>query len=335
MTTTLPRRIAVVTALTVTAASGAAFSGGVASAHRYADGPRAHTSLSIRTQHTAINPGGGDVISGDLQSTDRHMAGRRITLRAHPQGATGWTRLARHRTRAHGRVTFQVSPDVTTRYQLVFAGNKRQAPCHSGTVQVRVLDTTSLVISVAQRSIEPGDSDTVNGVLSFDGAPLVGDTVELLGAPLGQRLAYEASAITDANGDVSFPVTPATSAHYALVFKRTADNAGARSAQAVIRVRMPSSLSIRARSNKRHGQEIISGDLRGAGRGLAHRKVSLQSRPTGTDMWTTVSSRFTRRHGAIGFHVPAPTVSTDYQLVFAGGPVFDGCQSGVVTVTVA
>jgi hypothetical protein len=330
MTSTLTRRTAAVTIVAVTGLTGAGLTGAVASADTT---PKAHTSLSIRATHGSINPGGGDVVRGQLQSSDGHNAGRRIVLMQHPTGSTAWTKVARHRTNRHGVVGFQVTPDVTTGYQLVFDGNKQQWGSRSGIVTVRVRDTTSLVISVGARSIEPGDSDTVNGVLSLDGAPLVGDSVNLLGAPRGQRLAYKASAITGDDGSVSFSVTPASTSHYALVFKKTDTNAGARSAETVIRVRMPSSLSIRARHGN-NGHEIISGDLRGNNQGLAHRKVTLQTRPSGSELWATASSKFTRRHGLVGFQVPAPSASTDYQLVFGGGPVFDGCQSGVVTVTV-
>ena len=67
---------------------------------------------------------------------------------------------------------------------------------------------------------------------------------------------------------------------------------------------------------------------------LRGRKVVLQDRPAGTTTWTSVASKSTSKGGDVSFKEPAPTVSEDYQLVFAGGPVFDGCQSGVVTATV-
>jgi hypothetical protein len=332
MSSTFPRRIAAVSVLAVTAASGLALTGSVASARTT---PKAHTTLSIRVARGAINPGGGDAVKGDLQSFGGHNAGRKVELRSHATGSTGWTQLKRHRTRAHGQVSFQVTPSVTTRYQLVFKGNRKQQASHSGVVTVRVLDTTSLVISVGASSIDPGQTDTVNGVLSLDGTPLVGDTVRLLAATRHQKLHQADSAVTGSDGSVSFSVTPASTSRYALVFHKTETNAGARSAQAVIRVRLPSSLSIRARHAKKAGRELISGDLRGGGHGLAHRKVTLQDRASGTDSWTTVASKFTHRKGGVGFSVPAPNASEDYQLVFAGGAVYDGCQSGVVTVTVS
>jgi hypothetical protein len=288
--------------------------------------------LSIRAEHSAINPGGGDVIRGDLQAARHHDAGRRITLRARPTGST-WSAVKRHRTGARGLVSFQVAPTVTTRYQLFFAGNRHQQASHSGVVTVRVLDTTSLTISVGSGSIDPGQSDTVNGVLSLDGTPLVGDTVGLRSATRHHRLHAAGSAVTGADGSVSFSVTPASTSHYVLVFRKTTQNAGARSAEATIRVRLPSSLSIRARTGQ-HGRELISGELRGGGHGLVHRKITLQDRASGTTAWTTVKSKFTRHAGNISFSVPAPSASEDYQLVFPGGPVYDGCQSGVVTVTV-
>jgi hypothetical protein len=329
MSSTLPRRTAALTVFAVTAFSGVALTGAVASAQTH----KAHTSLSIRTIRGAVNPGGGDVVKGQLQSFDGHNAGRRIVLLARPNGAPGWTKAKRHRSGRHGQVAFQVTPSTTTRYQLAFLGNRKQQPCRSGVVTVRVLDTTSLPISVGAGSVNPGESTTVNGVLSLDGTPLAGQTVNLLSATRHNKLTFTASAITGADGSVSFAVTPPATSHYRLVFKRTATYAGARSAIATIHVRMSSSLSIRARHG-RHGNEIISGQLRGGGHGLAHRKVTLQDRPSGTSTWTTVKSRFTQRHGVASFAVPAPSASEDYQLVFPGGPIYDGCQSGVVTVTV-
>jgi hypothetical protein len=329
MSSTLPRRTAALTVFAVTAFSGVALTGAVASAQTH----KAHTSLSIRAIRGAVNPGGGDVVKGQLQSFDGHNAGRRIVLLARPNGAPGFTKVKRHRSGAHGQVAFQVTPSTTTRYQLAFFGNRKQQPSRSGVVTVRVLDTTSLPISVGAGSVDPGESTTVNGVLSLDGTPLAGQTVNLLSAERHNKLAFTASAITGDDGSVSFTVTPAATSHYRLVFKRTATDAGARSAIATIHVRMSSSLSIRARHG-RHGNELISGQLRGGGRGLAHRKVTLQDRPSGTSTWTTVKGKFTNRHGVVSFAVPAPSASEDYQLVFPGGPIFDGCQSGVVTVTV-
>lgn len=332
MTSTLPRRTAAVTALAVAAFSGVALVGAAVSA---AAAPKAHTSLSIRAGQSAINPGGGDTISGDLQSRDGHTAGRNITLFEKANGATSWTKDAVHRTGSNGVVGFQVSPATTTRYRLVFFGNNFQQGARSGVVGVRVRDTTSLTISPAATSINPGDTDTINGVLSLDGTALAGDTVDLQGKTNHHHFANLGSAITAADGSVSFSVTPAESTHYVLVFKQTDTDAGARSAVATVHVRFPTSLSIRARSNRKDSTEIISGDLRGNNQGLAHRRVTLQEQPFGSSTWTAVATKRAGHSGGVGFRVPAPTVDENYQLVFAGGPWYQGCQSGVVTVNVA
>jgi hypothetical protein len=331
MTSTLARRTAAVTALAVTAFSGAALAGTAGSASAAA---KAHTSLSIRAATPGINPGGGDKISGDLLAPRGHAANRPVTLLAKPQGTPTWTKQARHRTGKNGQVGFQVTPTIATRYRLAFGGNKHLRASRSGIVVVQVRDTTSLTIAVASPAIEPGTSDTVSGVLSLDGTPLVGDTVDLRGGVRHHKLVKLGSAITGTDGSVSFSVTPAATAHYVLVFRKTETNAGARSAEATVHVRVPSTLSIRARIDQKTGGEVISGDLRGGGGGIPHRRVTLQDRPAGTATWTTVATKKTNHNGGIGFEVSTPTASEDYQLVFAGGPSYDGCQSGVVTVTV-
>jgi hypothetical protein len=332
MTSTLPRRTAAVTALAVAAFSGVALAGAAVSASA---APKAHTSLSIRAAKNAINPGGGDTISGDLRARAGHNAGRRIALLEKAKGTTTWTKDAVHRTGRQGFVAFAVSPTATTRYRLQFFGNKFQQGTRSGVVMVRVLDTTSLTISPAATSINPGDTDTINGVLSLDGAALVGDTVNLLGRQDHNKFANLGSAVTASDGSVSFSVTPPATSHYVLVFKKTATDRGARSAVATVHVRQSSSLSIRARSAKKTGKELISGDLRGGGHALAHRKVMLQDQPFGSSTWTTVATKRTGHGGGVGFTQPAPSSTENYQLVFSGGGLYDGCQSGVVTVTVA
>jgi hypothetical protein len=298
--------------------------------------PKAATSLSIREAHQAINPGGSDAVIGALHSRRGHVGGRLVELLAKPSGATTWTMAAKHRTARHGRIAFEVTPTVTTRYRLAFLGNPLQRASRSGVVAVRVrTNSTSLTIAVGASSINPGDSDTVNGVLSLDGSALAGDTVILRGRHGDHGFAKLGSQVTAADGSVSFSVTPAVTSHYVLVFRKTATDNGARSAVATIHVVRKSSLSIRARANAKKGVELISGDLRGFGHALAHRMVTLQDRPDGTSTWTTVATHRTGHNGGVNFSVAAPTSSEDYQLVFAGGAQFSGCQSGIVTVTVS
>jgi hypothetical protein len=332
MTFTLPRRTAAVTALAVAAFSGVAMVGAATAASA---SPKAHTSLSIRAVHGSINPGGGDFISGNLNSRGGRVAGRWIELLSKANGTTTWTKAAMHRTGRHGRIGFEVSPTVTTRYEMAFGGNKFQQASHSGVVTVRVRDTTSLTIALSASSISPGDSDTVSGVLSLDGTALAGDTVNLLGRHGNHGFNMRGSAVSAADGSVSFSVTPAVTTQYVLVFRKNATNSFARSAVATVHVLLPSSLSIRAKMNRKTGNEVISGNLRGQGHALAHRKVMLQDKADGTSTWVTEATQRTNRNGGVSFTEPAPTSNEDYQLVFAGGALFDGCQSGTVTVNVS
>jgi hypothetical protein len=330
MTSTLPRRTAAVTALAVAAFSGVALIGATAASAAQ----KAHTSLSIRAAKAVINPGGGDTISGTLRAPHNHTTGRNITLAEKVNGATTWTKDATHRTGRHGFVSFQVSPTANTRYRLVFGGNKFQQGSTSGVVQVRIRqDATSLTIAAASTSITAGQTDTISGVLSANGTPLAGDTVHLLGKQNNHGFTKRQSAMSAADGSVSFTVQPGVTSHFVLVFYKNATNSGARSAVVTVHVLQSSSLSIRARANRK-GQEIISGDLRGGGHALTHHKVMLQDEAFGTTTWTTVATKGTGHDGSVSFTVPAPTSSENYQLVFAGGAQFSGCQSGVVTVTV-
>lgn len=202
----------------------------------------------------------------------------------------------------------------------------------------------ALSIAVAQPSIHPGDTDTVSGVLTHAGVAASGDTVYLRARPEGKRYAHRvASGTTGTDGSVSFTVTPSKTTHYRLVYRipsattppptpvATPSVLGARSKVATVHVLRDSSLSIRTRDRKNDHARVM-GQLRGGGHPLARRKVELQERAVGSSTWTTLKTRRTNRHGTVNFAVGAPQVPEEFQLVFAGGPNFNGCQSGVVTV---
>jgi hypothetical protein len=330
MTTPVARRVIAVTAVAFTVLSGVASAG--AAQARTAE--RAHTSLSIRLATPSINPGGSDFISGSLRASAGRVVGRRIELMSKVVDTSTWTKVATRWTGAHGRINFEVTPTATTHYRMLFIGDAVQRPCVSGVVSVRVRSTTSLTIALGTGSIQPGGSDTIAGVLSLNSTPLAGETVVLRSRKPGHVFTKVGSATTASDGSVDFTVTPPSTTQYVLVFAKTATYEGARSAIATVHVLRPSSLSIRAVHRAKTDTEVISGSLRGPGMAIPHRKVMLQDRPTGSTTWTTVATHRTNLKGAAGFVEPAPTTSEDYQLVFAGGPIFNGCQSGVVTVTV-
>lgn len=302
---------------------------------------RAHTSLSIRRAKGAINRGGKDIVAGTLRSNGHVARHQRVVLRREVAGVRHFTSVRAQRSGRHGRVAFVVSPGATSRYRLVFRGSRRLAPSHSGVVTVRVRRPSRLTISESARSIDPGQSDTISGVLTDKGTAVAGMTVDLrsrvANAKQGTKYAVVSSQQTATDGSVHFTVSPTASTDYVLTAAKSSTAPATRSKVELVTVRANSSLSIRAaRSQVSPGEsDVISGQLRGSGKGLAGRAVTLQERASGSSTWTTVSSATTNGSGSVAFSEVPPTASEDYQLVFAGGEFYDGCASAVATVTVS
>lgn len=292
---------------------------------------RLPTSLSIRAAKSAINPGGKDVISGVLLTRRQPLADRLVVLKSKAVDSTTWRELAAKRTGRHGFVAFTVAPSTRTHYQLVFRGNRSLQPSRSGVVTVNVRTPATLSSAVAATSINPGASDTVSGVLSSANGPAVGRPVVLLAKPSGVTTWQKvATATTASDGSVAFIVTPATTTRYVLVHYAGWLYTFARSPVVTVTVLKPSSLSVRLTGN------TVSGTLLGPNGGeLAGRTVTLLSRAAGSsDAFTAVTTAATNDHGFVAFDVN-PSSSTDYALAFAGDDTYQGCQSGVVTVTVS
>lgn len=292
---------------------------------------RLPTSLSIRSAKAAINPGGKNVISGVLLTRRQPLADRLVVLKRKPVDATSWQELAAKRTGRHGFVAFTVSPSNRTHYMLVFRGNRSLQPSRSGIVTVNVRMPATLSSAVAATSIDQGASDTVSGVLSGPAGPAVGRPVVLLAKPSGVTSWQKvATATTGSDGSVAFTVTPATTTRYVLVHHAGYFYTFARSPVVTVTVLRSSSVSIRLTGN------TVSGTLLGPNGGeLAGRTVTLLSRASGSsDAFAPVTSAATNDHGFVSFDVN-PQSSTDYELSFGGDDAYQGCQSGVVTVTVS
>jgi hypothetical protein len=328
----LVRRTAAVTVMAVVT-SGAVI--GVASANE----GRTRTGLDIAVAHQSIAPGESDVVHGWLHTFTRHphgLGGRQVDLVERTPKTHGWTTAATATTGRRGFVHFDITPPATTRYALVFHRTNDLRATRSRDVTVFVGQPTALTISVASTSIDPGQSDTVSGVLTSNSQPLAGQTIELRARTRPHHHGHTiASATTGSDGSVSFTVTPATSTSYRLLFRRTADHQRALSDPATVSVRKPTSLSIRARDDsvKSGGTDVISGVLLTGKRPLPHQLVTLQSRPAGTSGWSDVASMRTGKRGFVAFKVQ-PSAATDYQLVFGATPRFESCHSGVVTIGV-
>lgn len=332
MSASPPRRGAAVVALAVAASSGVAL---VAATPAAAADTRVHTSLSIQLQKPGVGLGGGDWISGRLSARHVSLFDRRVVLQDKPAGETAWAREAVHRTKPHGKVAFQVSPAVNTRYRLLFAGNHKMRPSVSGIVVVHArLDATALVEKLGASVIQPGGSTTVNGSLSAGGTPIANGTVLLQSRTNAQRYFHRTgSGATGDDGTISFPVTPAVNTHYRLVFRKTDTNGWARSAVNTVHVQRPSAITISGRTNKAN-QEVVTGILHSGKLRITGNRIQLQS-STGGATFATIAHQRTNRHGVVVFRIAMPSASTSYKLVWAGGPNFAACQSQVLTVTVS
>jgi hypothetical protein len=332
------RRTTTVLTLAATTLGGGALVAGATTAaaagaghhHRHHHHQRSATSLGIRLGRHAIGSGDSDRIVGRLTHQHHGLAGRTLVLESKQPKGTTWTVVGRQVTHRRGRAGFTVTPSAATRYRLVFFGGPALRPSHSRGRTVVVRDMR-LTAAVSPRSIDPGQSATVSGVLTDKGTASPGVTVDLLAKPARRHGHFSAagSAVTGTDGSVAFPVTPTTSTRYRLVEPAASSANAAASRVVTVTVRSGSTLSIRARQGK--ANLVIRGSLHGSGHALAHRLVTVQSRPTGATTWTAVKTHRTRGHGTIRFHVATPTASTDYRLVFAGGRGYDASASGVVT----
>jgi hypothetical protein len=331
------RRTTTVFTLAATTLGGGALVAGATGAaaasghhHRHHHHGRSATSLGIHLGRHVIGSGDTDRIVGRLTSRHHGLARRTVVLESKQPKTTTWTVVARHVTHKHGRAGFAVTPSATTRYRLMFFGGPALRPSHSRGRTVVVRDMR-LTATASPRSIDAGQSATVSGVLTDKGTASAGVTIDLLAKPVRGHGGFAAagSAMTGTDGSVTFPVAPTASTRYRLVEPTTTAANAAASRVVTVTVRSVSTLSIQARQGK--ANLVIKGSLHGKGHALNGRKVTVQSRPTGGTTWTAVTTKRTRGHGTIRFHVATPTASTDYRLVFAGGSGFDAAASGVVT----
>lgn len=287
---------------------------------------RIATSLSIRAVHRVARRDGVDVVRGRLRAGRVSLPHRRVILVSRTAD-TSWTFVGVHRTRRLGAVTFRVEPAADTAYRLVFLGTPLLQPARSAVV--RVISRPDLSISATPMRIDPGDSTTVSGIATDDGAPVAGATVKLVARRDGtkHRLRLVGTGTTADDGTVSFTDTPAVSTVYRLHLLRSAGEPGAVSHRARVFVRIPSSLSIRGRQTATGF--VVTGELRGGGHALRGRTVTLLEQAPGSTTWTEAGSVTTGPHGVARFHDPqAP--GTGYRLAYAGGPRFAPSSSGTV-----
>ncbi len=291
---------------------------------------RLRTTLSIRATDRPVAGDGTSTIRGKLLTRRIELPHREVLLLSRTAGTDSFAVVAMQRTDRDGVVRFPVSPTVRTAYRLKFEGTRLLRPSRSGVVRVGV--RPSVVISAAPTSIDPGEVTTVSGVVTYEGAPYVGATVDLVGRPAKKKhasFAVLATSTTDATGAVSFDQSPSRTTVYRLVVRHS-EGTPPRAVSDTVRVRvtLPSSLSIRGRTVDE--QFKVSGVLRGGGSTLKGRIVALQKLAEDGVTWTAVAFDTTNRRGKAEFSQPVSEGSS-YRLSYAGGPRFAPCVSGVVS----
>lgn len=289
---------------------------------------RLATSLSIRAKTPRVALNGTDVISGLLRSHRVTLAGKVVLLLSKEHGATKWSFEATHRTNRNGHVRFVVRPTDDTRYRLAFLGTANFRQARSGVVRVAARPN-ALSIAVAPRAIDPGASATVAGVLTHDGLPFSGQTVELKARAIGAKgtaFTVVDSGVTAADGSVSFSVTPTVATRYFLHLPASSGVPAARSAAKSVVIKAATSLSIRGKHTANNGY-VVSGSLRGGGHTLKGRSVTLEALDGTT--WVAVKAKKTQKKGRVAFH-PGNATGVSYRLSFGGSHMFAASTSGTV-----
>jgi hypothetical protein len=192
----------------------------------------ATTTLSIRTVHSAVAPGGSTNITGVLlEHGTGGTPGRTVTLEAKPEGTVDFVPVAEAITREHGGVRVSVTPATTTRYRWHYAGDTDTRPSVSGVARIRVRTpdgdpatrlNTTLAIRVQHRVVDPGGQNVIRGRLASHRIPVRNRWVVLVSrTPGSSGWAFGTVQQTGADGRVSFAVQPDQRISYRLAFLGT------------------------------------------------------------------------------------------------------------------
>ncbi len=95
----------------------------------------------------------------------------------------------------------------------------------------------------------------------------------------------------------------------------------------------PTTLSIRNRSiaHARHHADALTGVLRSRRRDVAGETIVLDSRTGRKPRWVVVGTGTTGSNGAVTFMV-APTMRTQYKMIFRGDSMYRRSHSNVITL---
>ncbi|HTR95131.1 MAG TPA: hypothetical protein VMI73_25655 [Trebonia sp.] len=205
---------------------------------------KTHTTLSIVAGRSTITAGQTDTVSGTLRAADKSSTAKKtVELKRYNVKLKKWVLEKANLTGKNGWVRFTVKPSVTSRFELVFAGNKTLAASHSGVVTIHVKPAvvktaTSLTIAANPSTITAGSTTTISGDLTAGTTALPKRLVYLYRWNATAKHWDKVSVnVTGPKGGVSFTrKPPAGSVTFELVFFGSPKLAAAHSAPVTVTV---------------------------------------------------------------------------------------------------
>lgn len=290
-------------------------------------GRRLTTSLSIRAAHRVVGADGSDLVRGRLRTHGIGLRHRVVDLLTRTAGQPTWQLLGQDLSDHAGAVQFIVHPTGPAAYRLVFEGTRVFRRSHSGIVRIGV--RPAVTASASPDWINPGETTTVSGVATMAGQPLSAASVDLVARPAGHSGPGHVvgSGTTAADGTVAIDDTPTETTVYRLVVRHSVGVPRGASEAVRVKVRAPSSLSIRGR----HVADgfVVSGILRGNHHTVRNAPVNLETLGADGVTWTVVTTGTTGRHGKVTFLAPN-SEGASFRLAYDGGTRLAPCVSGTV-----
>ena len=290
-------------------------------------GHKIPTSLSIRAAHRVVEADGRDLVRGRLRTHGIGLRNRVVNLLTRTTADPTWQVIGQDLSNRVGAVQFPIRPTAPAAYKLVFEGTPMFHRSHSGIVRIGVRPVVTAI--AAPPWIDPGQTVTVSGVATLAGVPVSGASVDLVARPAGHagRRHIVGSGTTSNDGSVAITDTPSESTVYRLVVRHSAGVPRGSSPAVRVKVRAPSSLSIRGRHTT--SGFAVSGILRGDHHTVRHAAVNLETLAPDGVTWTVVTSGFTGKHGKVKFLEPS-SEGASYRLSYAGSFKLAPCISGTV-----
>ena len=303
--------------------------------------PPATTVISIRALTSRVAPGADATIRGNLQvSGPVARGGRPVVLEARPSGEQGFTPVASVTSTETGLLRTTVQPEVSTRYRWSYAGSTDAGPRVSGTVPVRVGESTGTprragtTLSVRFRPSPGRTTDVVRGRLVAGRAVQPRRAVVLLTRSPGQQTwSFAGSRRTDARGVARFTVAPATSASYQLRYLGSRTSRPAASGVVQVAPRPAVSAAASASTVLEGTGAAITGSVALAGTPQAGAVVDLLARPRGDEKFHLAATTQSDAAGAVSVAV-LPERTTRYRLSVRATPTTAAVTSSTVRVRV-